>query len=74
MVQLGLQTIFMVNSMDLVHADLVCQIHRQVVDHLVMVYEDNPLVDLVLQDHQDHLYRQQDHLSHLSVPMALLAV
>ena len=74
MVQLDLLTIFMVNSMDLVHADLVCQIHRQVVDHLVMVYEDNPLVDLVLQDLQDHLYPQQDHLSHLLVPTALLAV
>ena len=74
MVQLGLQTIFMVNSMDLVHVDLVCQIHRQVVDHLVMVYEDNPLVDLVLQDLQDHLYPQQDHLSHLLAPTGLLVV
>ena len=63
----------MVNSMDSVHVDLVCQIHRQVVDHLVMVYEDNPLVDLVLLDLQDHSYHQQDHLSHLLVPMALLA-
>ena len=64
----------MVNSMDSVHVDLVCQIHRQVVDHLVMVYEDNPLVDLVLQDLQDHLYPQQDHLSHLLAPTGLLVV
>ena len=55
----------MVNLMDLVHVDLVCQIHRQVVDHLVMVYEDNPLVDLVLQDLQDHSFLQQVPHSHL---------
>ena len=51
----------MVSLMDLVHVDLVCQIRRQVVDHLVMVYADNPLVDLDLQDHQDHLYHQPGH-------------
>ena len=54
-VLLDLQTIFMVNLMDLVHVDLVCQIHRQVVDHLVMVYVDNPLVDLDPRGPQDHL-------------------
>ena len=68
MVLLDRLTIFMVNSMDLVHVDLVCQIPPQVVDHLVMVYEDNPLVDLVRQDPQDHLYPQPDHLSHRLVP------
>ena len=53
MVLLDRLTIFMVNSMDLVHVDLVCQIHRQAAAYLVMVSVDNPLVD---QDHQGHRY------------------
>lgn len=64
----------MVNLMDLVHVDLVCQIHRQVVDHLVMVYVDNPLVDLDPQGHRDHLYLQQALLFLHSARMALLLV
>ena len=49
------QTISMVSSTDWDHVDLVCQIHRQAADLLVMVYVDNPLVDLDPLDHQDHL-------------------
>ena len=64
----------MVNLMDLVHVDLVCQIHRQVVDHLVMVYVDNPLVDLDPLVHQDHLRLRQALHFLLLVLMDLLLV
>lgn len=74
MVLLDLQTIFMVNSMDLVHVDHVCQIHRQAADHLVMVSVDNPLVDQDLQGRPDHLYLLRARRFLLLVRMVLLLV
>ena len=68
------QTISMVSSTDWDHVDLVCQIHRQAADLLVMVYVDNPLVDLDPLDHQDHLRLQQAHHFLLLVLMDLLLV
>ena len=68
------QTISMVSSMDWDHVDLVCQIHRQAADLLVMVYVDNPLVDLDPLDHQDHLRLRQALHFLLLVLMDLLLV
>ena len=68
------QTISMVSSTDWDHVDLVCQIHRQAADLLVMVYVDNPLVDLDPLDHQDHLRLQQALHFLLLVLMDLLLV
>lgn len=68
------QTISMVSSTDWDHVDLVCQIHRQAADLLVMVYVDNPLVDLDPLDHQDHLRLRQALHFLLLVLMDLLLV
>ena len=68
------QTISMVSSTDWDHVDLVCQIHRQAADLLVMVYVDNPLVDLDPLDHQDHLGLRQALHFLLLVLMDLLLV
>ena len=68
------QTISMVSSTDWDHVDLVCQIHRQAADLLVMVYVDNPLVDLDPLDHQDHLHLRQALHFLLLVLMDLLLV
>lgn len=68
------QTISMVSSTDWDHVDLVCQIHRQAADLLVMVYVDNPLVDLDPLVHQDHLRLRQALHFLLLVLMDLLLV
>ena len=68
------QTISMVSSTDWDHVDLVCQIHRQAADLLVMVFVDNPLVDLDPLDHQDHLRLRQALHFLLLVLMDLLLV
>ena len=68
------QTISMASSTDWDHVDLVCQIHRQAADLLVMVYVDNPLVDLDPLDHQDHLRLRQALHFLLLVLMDLLLV
>jgi hypothetical protein len=68
------QPISMVSSTDWDHVDLVCQIHRQAADLLVMVYVDNPLVDLDPLDHQDHLRLRQALHFLLLVLMDLLLV
>ena len=68
------QTISMVSSTDWDRVDLVCQIHRQAADLLVMVYVDNPLVDLDPLDHQDHLRLRQALHFLLLVLMDLLLV
>ena len=68
------QTISMVSSTDWDHVDLVCQIHRQAADLLVMVYVDNPLVVLDPLDHQDHLRLRQALHFLLLVLMDLLLV
>ena len=68
------QTISMVSSTDWDHVDLVCQIHRQAADLLVMVYVDNPLVVLDPLDHQDHLHLRQALHFLLLVRMDLLLV
>ena len=68
------QTISMVSSTDWDLVDLVCQIHRQAADLLVMVYVDNPLVDLDPLVHQDHLRLRQALHFLLLVLMDLLLV